>query len=231
MRPFRKCCDCKGWLLVGTLSLVLTSATPLLHAQEPPFSFAISITPPQANDWWGVGASSGYTTYAYRIEASTNLIDWQEIARVHGMPFTFYDPLSAKLPRRLYRAWGAPFTSEDDWKNQVGWRDGLMTGGGFELTMGWVKFAIPLSEPYRVYYQDSGKYPFHADFATVRLPPFVGMSRTEFDAVSLWTNNQQVLLGTMLVPGGTRYPWQQGNFEYGIQFVGRDPYPPEKIRE
>jgi hypothetical protein len=79
---------------------------------------------------------------------------------------------------------------------------------------GFVKFAIVLSDPGTVYFQDSNLYPFHFDFATQRLQPFLGMSRAQFGAVSLRRAGQQVVLGAVIFPpfGSAR--------EFGIQFVG-----------
>src|SRR4029453_7892443 len=56
---------------------------------------------------------------------------------------------------------------------------------GSDGGLGFVKFAIVLSQPNTVYFQDSNLFPFHYDFATQRLQSFVGMGRQEFDAVSL----------------------------------------------
>lgn len=66
--------------------------------------------------------------------------------------------------------------------------------------MCWVKFAILLDEPWRVFYQDSTEFPFHYDFAAQRLAPFLGLDRPGFDAVSLRRENQRVVLGTLLYP-------------------------------
>ncbi|HZJ16060.1 MAG TPA: hypothetical protein VFD27_13490, partial [Chthoniobacteraceae bacterium] len=89
---------------------------------------------------------------------------------------------------------------------------------------GFVKFAIVLSDPGTVYFQDSNLYPFHFDFATQRLQPFLGMSRAQFGAVSLRRAGQQVVLGAVIFPpfGSAR--------EFGIQFVGLDPYPKEDVK-
>jgi hypothetical protein len=93
-----------------------------------------------------------------------------------------------------------------------------MAGAGF------VKFAIALSDPGTVYFQDSNLYPFHFDFATRRLQPFLGMSRAQFDAVSLRRAGQQVVLGAVIFP-----PFSSPR-EFGIQFVGLDPYPKEDVK-
>ena len=89
---------------------------------------------------------------------------------------------------------------------------------------GFVKFAIVLSDPGTVYFQDSNLYPFHFDFATQRLQPFLGMSRAQFDAVSLRRAGQQVVLGAVIFP-----PFDSAR-EFGIQFVGLDPYPKEDVK-
>lgn len=88
---------------------------------------------------------------------------------------------------------------------------------------GFVKFAIILSQPDTVYFQDSNLFPFHYEFATQHLAPFLGMSRAEFDAVSLRRTGQQVVLGAVIYPpfGGPR--------EFGIQFVGLDAYAKEDV--
>ncbi len=97
-------------------------------------------------------------------------------------------------------------------------RDG--SNGG----LGFVKFAMILSEPSTVYFQDSNLFPFHYDFASQRLQPFLGMARPQFDAVSLRRPGQQVVLGAVIFPpfGGPR--------EYGVQFVGLDAYPKEDVK-
>lgn len=89
----------------------------------------------------------------------------------------------------------------------------------------WIKFAIVLSEPQTVYFQNSSKYLFHYDFAIEHLAAFKGMTRAEFDTVSLRATNQQVVLGAVLMPFDDRFP------EYAIQFVGLDPLPKESVRD
>jgi hypothetical protein len=49
------------------------------------------------------------------------------------------------------------------------------------------------------------------------------VDRAAFDAISLHRANQQVVLGTILYPPAPDY------IEYGVQFVGLDPYTPEEI--
>jgi hypothetical protein len=94
---------------------------------------------------------------------------------------------------------------------------------------GWVKFIILMSDLDTVYYQNSNQYPFHYDFAVAELPPFSGMSPSEFDQVTLHEQGQQAILGAVILPplvgGADVYP------EYGIQFVRQDPYPPTLVRD
>ena len=71
----------------------------------------------------------------------------------------------------------------------------------------------------RVYFQDSTKYTFHYDFAVARIPQFKGVSRVEFDRVTLRTNAQQAVVGALLfAPAGV-------GMELGIQLVGQDAPP------
>jgi hypothetical protein len=89
----------------------------------------------------------------------------------------------------------------------------------------WVKFTVLLSEPETVYFQDSTAYSFHYEFATEHIPEFEGMTRQQFDAVTLSTEGQRAILGAVLVPGDSlRYP------EYAVQLVVNDAMHPELAR-
>ncbi|MBE7502917.1 MAG: hypothetical protein HS113_22075 [Verrucomicrobiales bacterium] len=160
-----------------------------------------------------------------RLEASHDLVQWSELARLHGAFHQFPD-LRAPTGQHFYRTLVSPRTSTDDWKNHAIFpEDPLLSPppawDRFEPR--WLKFAILKSEPHRVYFQDSTKYPFHYDFAVERLPAFRGFSRAQFDAVSLRRDPQQVLLGAILFAPSDQLP------EIGVQFVGQDPYPREDI--
>lgn len=91
----------------------------------------------------------------------------------------------------------------------------------------YVKFTIitkPGYDPNLVYFQDSGRYEFHFDFALECLAPFIGMTIEQFDAVTLHAANQQAVLGAVLLP-----PWHDPPFEeYGVQLVRNDPYTREE---
>lgn len=162
----------------------------------------------------------------HTILASPNLSQWALIATTHDRIENYPDAAAPFHARRFYRVATTNRTSSDDWKNQVQFVDdefrstpGNVIGPDFQ----WIKFAIQLDEPFRVYYQDSQKYDFHYDFAVKRLDAFRGLSPGQFDQIALHTNQQQVLLGAILVPP---YP---NDAEYGIQFAGLDAYPPEFV--
>ncbi len=94
----------------------------------------------------------------------------------------------------------------------------------------YIKFTIIIREgfdPNAVYYQDSQKYTFHYDFATECLEPFMGMSLSEYDRISLHEQSQQAILGAVILPPQKEPPFN----EYGIQFVRYDPYTKEEIAE
>ena len=185
----------------------------------------------------GVGASNRIVN----LEASTNLVQWGRIALLDGRVRSeitgetlatndlvrFWDVAAGDFPWRFYRASVAPIQSTNDWKNQAYFPNdafaSIPLGEGDAAGIRWLKFAILLKEPGAVFYQDSEKYLLHHDFAAARLAPFKGMGRAEFDQVSLFTNAQQVLLGSLMFPPDT----QRG--EYAIQFAGRDPYPRETL--
>jgi hypothetical protein len=111
------------------------------------------------------------------------------------------------------------------WKNQISFPD--------EPFQSWtsppfVKFTIIMKEGYDpnlVYFQDSGRYEYHFDFALENLPPFIGMTVEDFDNITLHAAGQQAVLGAVILP-----PWHDPPFnEYGIQLVRNDPYTREEV--
>lgn len=116
------------------------------------------------------------------------------------------------------------------WKNQVVFPDDPFCARGISReSVRWVKFTI-LLEPYDpnvVYFQDSRRYVFHYSFGTDLLAPFAGMTPQQFNAVTLFEQDQQAILGTVVLPPLTDPPFN----EYGIQFVRQDAFPPEQIRD
>ncbi len=162
-----------------------------------------------------------------RLEYSPDLLHWAELARLHGTFDRFPDTLPAATAR-FYRALNAPRTAADDWKNHALYPvDPLLSPAPAwdQFEPRWLKFAIDLAEPHRVYFQDSARYAFHYDFAVQRLERFKGLTREAFDAVSLHRAGQQVLLGAALYAPTDNLP------EIALQFVGYDPYPREEIAD
>jgi len=95
--------------------------------------------------------------------------------------------------------------------------------------LGWVKFTLlnPPYDPNLVYFQDSEHFSFHYDFVSECLGPFDGISPREFDRISLYAEDQEMILGAVVTPPtgfGVSAPIQ----EYGIQFVRRDPFSKEE---
>jgi len=181
-----------------------------------------------ADEGWPRLSITAASNRVVRLEASSDLLVWEEVARSHDHFTAYPERSAADQAQRFYRAAILPRTLADDWKNQIQFpaEPLLSTAPGYgEVAPRWVKFAIMQDEPYRVYFQDSAKYPFHYDFARARLAPFQSMTRAQFDAVSLWRTNQQVVLGAVL------FAPTPNLLEIGIQFVGNDPYPPEQVAD
>jgi hypothetical protein len=186
---------------------------------------SLEVLPRDEHGWIRLNAA-GQTGRVYTLNATTNLVDWSWIATLHDGIAAYADPASSRSPVRFYRADSTLKNATNDWKNQIHFpqddflsEPGDLSGPDFR----WIKFSIPLQDPVRVYYQNSQKYDFHFDFAKARLEPFRNMTATQFEQAALRTNNQQVLLGTVL------FPPPPSSREYGIQFVGADPYPPESL--
>lgn len=158
-----------------------------------------------------------------QLLSSTNLVYWEPTGAFHDALLRYPD-LRPVVSNRFYRTLASARVSTNDWKNQIIYPyDPFRNPSMGPTDVEWVKFAILLGNPTRVYYQDSAAFPFHYDFATARLAPFAGMDRKTFDLVSLYRTNQQIVLGAVLLAPGA------GLQEYGVQFVGLDPFTPEEI--
>jgi hypothetical protein len=122
------------------------------------------------------------------------------------------------------------------WKEQIVWPDDPFRNYGISIedNPAWVKFTILRIEGYDpniVYFQDSQEYLFHYDFAIDCLTPFFGMSTTEFDQLTLYEENQEAVLGAVLLPPLRGVPPVPAFAEYGIQFVRYDAYTREEVAE
>ncbi len=114
-------------------------------------------------------------------------------------------------------------TPHESWKERiVYWDDPFITGNIDEVR--WVKFSVLMGDPSRVIFQDSFTYHYHYDFVTERLAPFKGKSHTQFDAISLHEQDQQIILGAVL------FPPVRSTDEIGIQLVRQDAYHPQMVK-
>src|SRR5690349_10001624 len=110
----------------------------------------------------GTGAADS----VYRLERTTNLLNWQEWLRLipSNGAFRVLDNNSSGFFTRFYRFSTTSQTPADDWKNQAGFpADPFLAGEKLDQVR-WMKFLILPSDPTRVYFQDSRKYVLHYDF-------------------------------------------------------------------
>lgn len=209
-----------GFFLLLSVVVFFGHFTALLRAQEVPGLRGI-------RDTRGLLllSSTGADNRMHVLEHSQNLKEWSEAARTLGG----FESFPAPDPTRtegFYRIRSRALEASDDWKNQVHLPDdafltgsGDAAGGGFR----WVKFTLRLDKPGLVYFQDSGRQPFHYGFIRSRLPDFQGMSPQEIDAVSLSTNGQRLVLGTVLLPLDASFR------EVGLQILGQEPIPMSRV--
>lgn len=174
--------------------------------------------------------SEGRTNQVHRLERSTDLQSWQEAATLQDGPLAYTDfdaAASGTGVGAYFRVRSRRRTATDDGKNGITLPEDRFANEPRQPypagQVRWIKFALRRDDPSRVWFQDSAQYPFHHDFARLRLPPFVGMSRADFDARTLYRSNQLAVLGAILLPPASAGP------EYGIQLVGLDTYPREEV--
>ena len=208
--------------LIPLLMVALISGHPaeLLQAQEVPGLRGF-------RDTRGILrlSSTGADNRMHVLEHSQNLKQWSEAARTLGGFESFPAPDLTRT-EGFYRIRSRALEASDDWKNQVHLPDdafltgsGDAAGGGFR----WVKFTLRLDKPGLVYFQDSGRQPFHYGFIRSRFPDFQGMSPQEIDAVSLRASGQRLVLGAVLLPLDTSFR------EVGLQILGQEPIPMSRV--
>lgn len=207
-------------------------------AKEPPLDPPVPERPSLkvegvgTNGWFRLGINNPRGA-VYTVQRSADLAQWKTIAVLHGRDeypipvLPFVDAGSGAQPS-FYRVTAKALEFQDDWRNQIFFDEDLFlserVNGGLPETR-WIKFAITTNEPARVYFQNSLVYDFHYEFAVARLPEFKGMSAAQFDAVSLHTNAQKVVLGAVL------FSPMPDMREAAVQFVGQDAYAPEQIAQ
>ena len=214
---------------VGAISLLVGVAAPSLRAESPALEVEIGATP-------GVLTlrGSGDGNRSHRVEMSAELADWGPVFAIRDAAQWSWEwdgvRESAAAFFRLVEAVPPVIVPHASWKSALRLPgDEFLSepvGGtgvfGANVEIRWVKFALILDALPEVYFQKSADYPFHFDFATERLAPFLGLSLAEFNGVSLGRSGQEVVLGAVL--------WAPEREEYGIQFVGQDEYPREMVR-
>jgi hypothetical protein len=95
----------------------------------------------------------------------------------------------------------------------------------FSATAGgpaWVKFTIRVNEPNVVYFQNSSLIPFHHDFVSASLEPYIGWTPAEIDAISLYADGQELVFGAVLYSPILPH-------EIAIQLVRQDAYSVDEV--
>ena len=216
----------RGLSLVAWLSL-----WPLLSGLAAP------LAPPRLEFLRPAGAETGWrfsgsaqTNTVLTLERSSDMVAWQSVGVFHDAVYQYPEASAGTGRQGFYRLTAAFRGPVDDWKNQIGYPLEAFLSTNATTDVRWVKFALLLNDPGRVYYQDSAKYPLHYDFAARRLAPFMGMDYGDFERISLHRANQQVVLGSVLFqPSAGEYAPGTVFAEVGVQFDGVDLYPPEDI--
>ncbi len=157
------------------------------------------------------------------LETTDDFHHWQETARVFDRLWPYADFLREGRASGFYRVRSAAAVATDDWANQIVAGNARLfrpgTGSGLAATAS-LKWSILLSQPDRVYFQDSVAYPYHIQFARARLPGYAGMGAVAFNAQALYANaDQRMVLGSVF-----RAPEAQVR-ELGIEITGADAFP------
>ncbi|HTV25193.1 MAG TPA: hypothetical protein VMG12_41150, partial [Polyangiaceae bacterium] len=139
-------------------------------------------------------------------------------------------PDNCQLPGDAF-AWPAPASvdvpAHESWKSQLELPNDAffsLPQGDFLEEVRWVKFIVLASDPSQIYFQDATAYPFHYEFARDHVPAFEGMTRAEFDAVTLRNEGREAVLGAVLVPSDS-----SSHPEYGVQLVSNDDLHPALV--
>ncbi|MFM7214482.1 MAG: PEP/pyruvate-binding domain-containing protein [Verrucomicrobiota bacterium] len=200
------------WLLASLFALSIKAA-------------GLGIQGPDDLGWFHI-QSPGASNQVQILERSLDLGEWTEAGLFHDGPFDHAQPTPLIDGTRYFRLRMRPRTTADDGRNQFAVEADPFTvpshASMAEPGVGWVKFTLVLGDEPRVWFQDSNTYPFHHEFARLRLPAFQGMSREEFDRRTLRQEGQIAVLGAVLLPGQTPS-------EIGIQLVGQEAYPIEDV--
>lgn len=190
---------------------------------------AVLDSPQLLTNGWMRLSGDGATNRVHRLEVTTNLTTWTERAALHHAGWTFTES-DASPHAAFYRVRNTALAASDDGKNGIRLPDDPFINeppDPFSLSPGvrWVKFLFRVSDPGRVWFQDSGRRLYHYDWAALRLPEFAGATRAQFDAMTLRREGRVAVLGAVVLPGA-------GNpTEFGIQFVGQDAFTREEVAD
>ena len=116
--------------------------------------------------------------------------------------------------------------ADPSWKSTVGYpADPFLSPvvSGAVNEPRWIKFEVLTGDPTRVVFQDSQAYPLHFPFAEERVPPFYDLTPEQFDAVTLYNDGKQALLGAVL------YAPRGAAREAAVQLAARDPLDPRVV--
>lgn len=130
-----------------------------------------------------------------------------------GNPQCNTDPWVQPAARALAVEEGSDWSTELDVESEFFSQTGSANSGAF------VKFHLALSDKDRPVFQNSSTHLFHHDFARARLTDYKNKTLSEYNAVSLFRANRELLLGTVL---------KKGN-ELAIQFAATDQIEPDLV--
>ncbi len=193
---------------------------------------AAPLDPPRLRPGLGILLSGdGATNRVHTLESSPDLRQWRPAAVLHHAGWEFTDVMQENPERSgFFRLQSRAIGPNDDGRNHVRVPMDPFANEDPDLFSGapavrWIKFAVDLNEPGRIWFQDSRRYAFHYDWARLRLAPFLGLTRQQFDAVTLRRPGRRGILGAVLIPGDSRVP------EFGVQLVGQDEFTREEVAE
>jgi hypothetical protein len=209
------------WLraLLGLMAGITTGLTAVLDLPR--------LREPAAIELSGDGGSN----QLHVLEQSIDLQRWSEAAVLHHAAWRWVGARSPNADAAGYfRVRSRGLTGSDDGRNHLRLPLDPFTNEDPDVystapAVRWVKFAITAGNAPRIWFQDSRRYAFHYDWARLRLAPFQGMSRAQFDAATLRRTNRLAILGAILIPPGAGTP------EFGIQLVGQDEFTRDEVAD